>query len=1160
MAENHSRCPTCGRQVDPSLLSYSNSADNFVCPACREGADATHASARPATPSSSTRKPAGKAVQPWMLWTAVLIVLAVCVTTACIVLTSRSSTPTDAQRSWEDANHDRIIALKSEAEGFAIEGKLAEAHAKYREMERLIGGRKMKDASLFDIIEAARGDQDRIYKMLLRAMGDTAPSPGILDRPIPPDGMPPAAGDAVDATAEAPQRSNAAYPAQYDSLRLPSTAVTSAPSETTPSSAPQEPARPALPRAEAPGLAPGAIAAAPTPAPAPATQVAAAPTTNPLTPVVLPDDATSVPTTQIGGREYPLPPQLEAVTDAAITDALLRGNSFLLSHFKNGDLMLDEPMSELDKSGVAALCTYALLQSGRAADDPRLGIKSPEMIQLLEKLKGMSLSTAGGFGLPATYARSIRAASLAVYNRPDDRDLLANDVAWLVNAATAGAYSYDDRYAPNPPPVVQRRRKPATQPAPAKKVRGVSWNGVDAPVILVDGTFTSTSTPGATYTGPTTPSPTGYPGTPGYGQRRGYPAGGYGKRVRIMIPDGPMFRNTLGNRPLPPRRREGAADANFPWDNSNSQYGVLGVWAGAELGIEVPEQYWRAVEQHWVQSQLPSGEWPYSFGWQGSFPMTTAGVATMFITHDYLDAPLLGSRGLAGVRPYNDSLTSALAWLEDGDNCVNVMQEPALDAMKKGQALFYLGYNLFGIERVGLASGFKHLGKHDWFVELLAKVLPLQTRDGAFGRSSSLRDTLIDTSFVMLFLSRGRHPVMMNKLRFEGEWTNRPRDVANLTAYASRELERQLNWQVVDIRREPDDWADSPILYIASQRKVQFSDDEIAKMMQFVDDGGIIFTQADLGSDEFNKSIHQLAKKLFPMYELMPLSTDHELYKLNYTLKMPRPRLQGVSNGVRLLMVHSPTDLAAGWQLRASVSQKDSFQLGANLYLYATGKERFRNRLDTTMVPQPTGQPQRTVKIARLRYRGNWDPEPGGWPRLARKLEWEAGVRLELSAVDADEVMPEAFSIASMTGTTAIAPGEADLAALRNFVTKGGTLIIDAAGGSSAFAEAETTWLPKLLGEAKLEPLAVDDPLLKKTVAGTLDAPPKALRLYAMTKLGAEGTRIKSATIGKGRVIYSALDISTGLLGTNTWGILGYLPEYSEAVMRNLVLVSGRSP
>src|SRR5207248_1451354 len=157
---------------------------------------------------------------------------------------------------------------------------------------------------------------------------------------------------------------------------------------------------------------------------------------------------------------------------------------------------------------------------------------------------------------------------------------------------------------------------------------------------------------------------------------------------------------------------------------------------------------------------------------------------SLLITNDYLEAALL-ARKAAGRRPYGDALTAGLAWLETGDNSVNVMYAPK-------EAPLYVGYNLFGLERVGLASGLKYFGTHDWYAELTAKMLPLQWPNGAWGRTNEGRYAVIDTAYVLLFLSRGRHPVMMNKLRFEEFWTNRPRDAANLANYAGRELERPL--------------------------------------------------------------------------------------------------------------------------------------------------------------------------------------------------------------------------------------------------------------------------------------------------------------------------------------------------------------------------------
>ena len=39
------------------------------------------------------------------------------------------------------------------------------------------------------------------------------------------------------------------------------------------------------------------------------------------------------------------------------------------------------------------------------------------------------------------------------------------------------------------------------------------------------------------------------------------------------------------------------------YDNSNAQMAVLGVWAAARRGVEVPPEYWQLVEQYWTDQQ-----------------------------------------------------------------------------------------------------------------------------------------------------------------------------------------------------------------------------------------------------------------------------------------------------------------------------------------------------------------------------------------------------------------------------------------------------------------------------------------------------------------------------------------------------------------------------
>jgi hypothetical protein len=64
------------------------------------------------------------------------------------------------------------------------------------------------------------------------------------------------------------------------------------------------------------------------------------------------------------------------------------------------------------------------------------------------------------------------------------------------------------------------------------------------------------------------------------------------------------------------------------------------------------------------------------------------------------------------------------------------------------------------------------------------------------------------------------------------------------------------------------------------------------------------------------------------------------------------------------------------------------------------------------------------------------------------------------------------------------------------------------------------------------------------------------LRPYTVELLGrANGLGLpEEITAGKGHVILTSFDITSGLLGTSTWGILGYDPNYAQSLVKNAIL------
>ncbi len=114
--------------------------------------------------------------------------------------------------------------------------------------------------------------------------------------------------------------------------------------------------------------------------------------------------------------------------------------------FKDGQIAQGTDVSPAFHQGLNALCVYALLNSGQAVRDPRLLPTSDFMRRLIDNMKFHPMATDRDRPQsPVVYARSLRAAALALYTRPEDMDELRDDVQWLVDASVEGAYSYDDR-------------------------------------------------------------------------------------------------------------------------------------------------------------------------------------------------------------------------------------------------------------------------------------------------------------------------------------------------------------------------------------------------------------------------------------------------------------------------------------------------------------------------------------------------------------------------------------------------------------------------------------------------------------------------------------------------------------------------------------------
>jgi hypothetical protein len=314
--------------------------------------------------------------------------------------------------------------------------------------------------------------------------------------------------------------------------------------------------------------------------------------------------------------------------------------------------------------------------------------------------------------------------------------------------------------------------------------------------------------------------------------------------------------------------------------------------------------------------------------------------------------------------------------------------------------------------------------------------------------------------------------------------------------------------------------------------------------------------QADGGAVEFNRFAHEAAHTLFPAYELTLLPATHPLRNVMFKTK-PTGNLYMVSNGSRILMLYSSEDLSKSWQLRDNKNKPFPFEIGTNLFIYAAGKRDLRNHLTSTYIPAVKATPSATYSIARLKYPGNWDPEPAAWQRFSRWFHLNTGYGLTLTEIPINELKPDTAPVAHLTGTASYDLTDSESAAIRKYVESGGVLLVDLCGGAGAFDKSlQSSLFFKVFASTPSHVMSPSHPLLTGGAGrnGMDDLAKPILRQYATDKLGKNAGLPEEIAVGKGHVIFTSLDLTSGLLGTNTWGILGYEPGYAQSLVKNTIL------
>ncbi len=592
-------------------------------------------------------------------------------------------------------------------------------------------------------------------------------------------------------------------------------------------------------------------------------------------------------------------------------------------------------------------------------------------------------------------------------------------------------------------------------------------------------------------------------------------------------------------------------------DNSNTQFALLGLHEAAKAGIRVPQAVWQNSRRHFTNVQVPDGGWGYRNEPRSYGSMTVAGIASLYIVGQRLHVSgaklfINGAYPNCGKYQQNVVLAAGIQWMTEN---FSVRENP-------GRGGTWLHYYLYGLERVGMISGMRNFGRHDWYREGAEHLVGTQGQGGNWGRG------VYDTVFALLFLSKGNRPVLIQKLKWrslrEPSWNRNIHDLENLTVFIDDKFGKRVTWQTTTLELPLAELRVSPLLFITGHEFPIFTAAEKKKLRAFVETGGTLLCEACCGSRAYAEGFRRFAAGTFPEYRLRSLEKHHPVFRSYYKMGELYD-LQGIEVGCRTGVFFSPRALSCLWELRTIPKWSDlAFRLGTNIAAYATGRELLADKLDKVELPTrrkgaPAAEvPRGAVRIARLIHEGDYRADIHVEENMAAMLRDKAKVDVvargrHLRATD--EKIYE-YPILFMTGHFTFNLPDEEIAALRAYLDRGGILLADSCCGRRAFDTSFREMVRKLYPAQELQELAASHPIYTGQVGVQLGE--MRYRRILADELKSRGTTrppLEAVTV-KGRtvILYSKYDWSCAVEGDNPYSCRGYADADGRKLALNLFL------
>jgi hypothetical protein len=405
------------------------------------------------------------------------------------------------------------------------------------------------------------------------------------------------------------------------------------------------------------------------------------------------------------------------------------------------------------------------------------------------------------------------------------------------------------------------------------------------------------------------------------------------------------------------------------------------------------------------------------------------------------------------------------------------------------------------------------------------------------------------------------------------DWNLCPADLQHLFEKVRGQLGLQYGFDDVSLPSFGGDPDKMAVLFFSGTRTLKLDEASLAKLRAYVLKGGMLCFDSVAGSPFFYGSAKQLMQQAFPELAWRVVPPDHPLYHMVNDVKTvhyspnvqsDQPQLEALYVGSRIAVLLSKYGLGCGWDDHPVPLIKDAAyydvnsanQIGINLVAYAIGYNRvgMEEARPELFAAVDEKTPTDEFVFAQIEHEGAYNVHPNSATSLLSKLRAATSLRVNLKreVVDPGKDDLSNLSFLYLTGLDDFHLSDNAVTALRGFLQRNGTLLINNGLGLSTFDVAARRELARVLPGAQLQPIPLSHTIFSDVApVQTADyTPAVAMRYGPINTPKLEGITLN----GDIRVIYSPIDLEAGWEPTEYPMAMAYRADTATPLGMNILM------